>query len=238
MEQAAEEEKKELIKRHDREVNELRIVVDNQANQDREVTYMLEKEIAHLQVAIQERRNESEQTTKWYNDLEAENNELRDVLTQVQNEQVTLLELLAQQNDDAKANQAIRDQLVQNLLRHDESDRNAKVLIEVADKLRRKVTATLINTERTKSLVRPRSPRQQKSPKNRVASESRIERDRSELRIESAGMNRLEHARTTLLSKSHEDFEEMQANDPSTEQFGEVKILADDISAMTEYSGY
>jgi hypothetical protein len=238
VEQDAEEEKKELIERHTKEVNELRIVVDNQVNQDREVTYMLEKEIAHLQVALQERRNESEQTTKWYNVLEAENKELRDVLTQVQSEQVTLHELLAQQNEDAKTNKAIRDQLVQNLLRHDESDRNAKVLMEVADKIRRTVTTSLINTKHTKSPVRARSPRQQNSPKTRIASESRIERDRSELRNESAGMNRLEHARTTLLVKSHDDFDEVQANDPSTEQFGEVKILADEISAMTECSGY
>ena len=243
VEQAAEEEKKELIERHTKEVNELRIVVDNQVNQDREVTYMLEKEIAHLQVALQERRNESEQTTKWYNVLEAENKELRDVLQQVQSEQVTLHELLAQQNEDAKANQAVRDQLVQNLLRHGETDRNAKVLMEVADKIRRQVTTTLINTQNTKFPARPRSPKQQNSPrqnspKNRVATDSRIERDRSELRNERAGMNRLEQARTTMLSKSHDDFEEIQAKDPSKEEFGEVKILADEISAMTDCSGY
>ena len=231
VEQAAEDEKKKLIERHTEEINELRIVVDNQVNQDREVTYMLEKEIAHLQVALQERRNENEETTKWYEVLEVENKELRAVLTQIQNEQVTLHDLLAQQNEDAKANKATRDQLVQNLLRHDENDRNATVLVEVADKIRRKVTTTLINTQ-------PRSPRQQHSPNNRGASESRIERDRSELRNESAGTNRLEQARTTMRSKSHDDFDEIPANDPSTEQFGEVKILADEISAMTDCSGY
>jgi hypothetical protein len=235
VEQAAEEEKKELIERHTKEVNELRTVVDNQVNHDREVTYMLEKEIAHLQVALQERRNENEQTTKWYTELEAENQKLRNVLTLVQSEHVTLHELLAQQNEDAKANHAIREQLVQNLLQHDECDRNAKVLLEVADKIKRKVMTALINTQPTKTLVRPRSPKQQNSPNNRIASESRIERDRNELRTES----RLEHARTNnLLSKSHDDFDEMPAHDPSSQQFGEVKILADEISAMTECSGY
>lgn len=244
VEQAAEDEKKELIERHTKEVNELRSLVDSQVNQDREVTYMLEKEIAHLQVALQERRNESEQSTKWYNALEAENKELRDVLTHVQSEQVTLHELLAQQSEESKANHAIRDQLVQNLLRQDESDRNVKVLLEVADKIRRKVTTTLINAQHTKTLTRPHSPKQpnsprQNSPKNRIAAASRIERDRSDLRNESAGVNRLEHARTTALrSKSHDDFDVIPPNNPSTEQYGEVRILADEISAMTDCSGY
>ena len=245
VEQAAEEEKKELIERHIKEVNELRSVVDNQVNQDREVTYMLEKEIAHLQVALQERRNESEQNTKWYCALETENKELRGVLTHVQSEQVTLHELLAQQNEEMKANHAIRDQLVQNLLRQDESDRNVKVLLDVADKIRQKVTTSLINAQHTKTPIRPHSPRQQNSPrpnspKNRVAAASRIERERSDLRNEiTAGVNRLEHARTALRSKSHDDFDEiLPPNNPSTEQYGEVRILADEISAMTDSSGY
>ena len=240
VEQAAEDEKKDLIERHTKEINELRILVDDKVNQDREVAYMLEKEIAHLQVALQERRNESEQTTKWYNELEAENKELRDVLAQVQSEQVTLHEMLLHQNEDSKANQTIRDQLVQNLLRQDENDRNAVVLLEVSDKIRRKVTTTLIHTQHNKSPVRPHSPKQPSNARqsNRTAQDSRIERDRSEFRNESTGVNRLEQARTTLVSKSHDEFDEVPPNDQSAEQYGEVKILADEISAMTDCSGY
>jgi hypothetical protein len=241
VEQVACEQKKELMERHAEEANELRNLVNKHVNQDREATFLLEKEVAHLQLALQDRHTESEQTVKRNDALKEENKELRDVLTHVQSQQVTLHAMLARQNEDSQASRLIRDQLVKSLLRQDDGDRNAQEILEVADKIRRKVTTSLIDTQQSKSPKRQSSPRQS-SPKNRMTAESRIERDRLELQHENTGMNRLENTRTTFLSKSHDDLDQMSPmnsnTNAQTEEFGEGKILADEISAMTDCSEY
>jgi hypothetical protein len=238
VEQAAAETKIALTERHDEEVTALKDLLNNQVHQDKELTDMLEKEVAHLQVALQERRAESEQIDKKNGALDEENNDLRGVLSSIQSQQVKLHEMLARQHEDAQATRSIRNQLVQTLMRQDDSDKNAQIIMDAADKIRRKVATSLV--EMKKYTI----PVKQQNHKNHRG-ESRIERDRNALQNEHAPIGRLEQVRSrenlvenhSLVSRGHQEYDELLATE-KPEQYGEVKILADEISAMTECSEY
>jgi hypothetical protein len=272
VELAAEEAHQIMSERHAEEVNELRELLNGQVNQDKEISDALEKEMAHLQVALQERRAESELTAKRNNILQEENEDLRDLLSTVQQQHVKLQEMLAQQQEDIEANRSIRNQLVQTLMRHDDGDKG-KAMMDVTDKLRRKIAQALeakqascmerdrIHRDREDSrLERDRVERQERAPSRLEAPPNRLERDRVERmeaapsRLEAhsrlerdrgqhmvAAPSRLERARRddveekrSMLSRNHEEY----VAPSTTEEYGEVRILADEISAITDTSDY
>jgi chromosome segregation ATPase len=218
VEKASVETKNAMIERHTKEVAELRALLNNQVNQDKELTDMLEKEVAHLQVALQERRNESEQIAQKHDSLEDDNQNLRNVLNNILSQQITLHEMLARQQEDIQATRSIRNQLIQTLMRQEDGDANAQAIMDMADKIRKKVSSSIMDMKTYSETL--------EAPKHKnLRGESRIERDRSALRNEHTPMNRIEQAR------SRECLHEAT----KAEQYGEIR---DDISAMTECSEY
>lgn len=244
IERAAEEAHHALSERHNAEVNELRLLLNSQVDQDRELSDTLEKEIAHLQVALQERRAESELTSKHNNILQGDNEDFRNLLTAVQHQHIKLQEMLAKQQEDIEASRSIRNQLVQTLMRQDEGDKGV-VMLDLADKLSRRI-AHALDTKQASRMERERVHRdrgESRLERDRGArieqTQNRLERDRDE-RLE-APQNRLERARgdeleekRSLVSRSLEDFTAPSKKD----EYGEVRILADEISAITDHSDY
>jgi hypothetical protein len=222
VEQAAEESKSALLERHAEEVNELRALLNNQVNHDREVTDILEKEVAHLQVALQERRAESEQKAKMHDALQDDNKNLRHILSSIQSQQVTLHEMLARHQEDVQATRSIRNQLVQTLMRQDDGDNNAQAIIDMAHKIQRHVASSLLDVQMQKGNGEPKP-----QTKNHRG-ESRIERDRNALNNEHVPLSRLEQARRR--DGMHEA--------TNREPFETAKVQGDEISAMTECSDY
>jgi DNA repair exonuclease SbcCD ATPase subunit len=199
VEQAAEEAHNALLERHAEEVNELRQMLNNQINQDRELSEALEKEIAHLQVAVQERRSETDVTMKHNVLLEDENADLRNLLDGVQQQHAKLQEMLTQQQQDIEASRTVRNQLIQTLMRQDEGDKTGAMMDKI-EKLRRKIAQSL-DSKQTTRLERERMRRnhgesrleRNRSEQNRKSNASRVERDREERRDSSP--SRLERAR-------------------------------------------
>jgi hypothetical protein len=208
---------------------------------------MLEKEVAHLQVALQERRAESEQIAKKHGALEDENKNLRNVLIGIQNQQVTLHEMLARYHENLQATRSIRNQLVQTLMRQDDGDSNTQAIIDMAHKIQRQVASSLVEVRMHPGTDEPPTPAKSHRGESRVErdrnamlsgtgepptparshrGESRIERDRNALRNEHAQLSRVEQARRR--DGMHEA--------TNRETYETVKALGDEISAMTECS--
>jgi hypothetical protein len=265
VEQAAEEAHNALLERHAEEVNELRQMLNNQINQDRELSEALEKEIAHLQVAVQERRSETDVTMKHNVLLEGENADLRNLLDGVQQQHAKLQEMLTQQQQDIEASRTVRNQLIQTLMRQDEGDKTGAMMAKI-EKLRRKIAQSL-DSKQTTRLERERMRRnhgesrleRNRVEQNRKSNASRVERDRAERRDSSP--SRLERARgeevdekRSVFSRGLLDYASLpkdytlsakegqtsQKASPSLkkEEYGEVRILADEISAITDQSDY
>jgi hypothetical protein len=255
IEQAAHEAHQASAERHAEEMNELRNLLKAQVMEDKELSDALEKEIAHLQVALQERRGEGEQTAKRNNMLLRENEDLRELMNSVQQQHVKLQEMLARQHEGIEASRSIRNQLVQTLMRQDEGDKGA-VMMELTEKLKRKIAQALENKQLSHTehdrihkdqgesrLERDRGEQRERAPsrleRDRGEGPSRLDRDRGE-RME-AVPSRLERARRddveekrAVLSMDHEE----HVVPPNKDEYGEVRILADEISGITDTSDY
>lgn len=264
VEQAAEDAHNALVERHAEEVNELRILLNNQITQDRELSEALEKEIAHLQVAVQERRAENDFTVKQNTTLEGDNQDLRNLLTGVQSQHLKLQEMMTQQQEDIEAAQSIRNQLVQTLMRQDEGMKTGPMMDQI-EKLRHKIAKSL-DSKQASRLERDRLRREHGETRlerdredRRKPNSSRVERDRDERR--DASPSRLERVRggemderQSYVSRSLEEYATLKKSSkvssalrkkvlsttsPSKkEEFDEVRILADEISAITDQSDY
>lgn len=270
VEQAAEEAQHALAEHHAEEVNELRLMIDSQVNQDRALSDALEKEIAHLQVALQERRGESDTTGLRNKILEGENENLRDLLNAIREHHVKLQEMLTQQQEGIEASRSIRNQLVQTLMRQDDDDRGV-AMIELAEKLRRRIAHTLDDGKQQQQQQQQKLQQQQQQPlasrveRDRIHAdrgESRLERERGEHaekrtvrrlvergdeedddeRRDAVAPSRLEQARGDD-ARDEDNFSaplkrELEDDEEEEDEYGEVRILADEISAITDTSAY
>lgn len=210
------EANKEAERRHTEELKKLRSRLNQQLEQDRELTDSLEKEIAHLQIALQECKSDQKSTQLQNAKLKASNKDLFDTISEVQKQQQKIQELVAQQHEDFEMAKNIRSELVQTLLKLDsEKKSHSSHMLEAVDKLNRKVEKVLDKS----AVFHKRSDRIHRKPS----------RDRN-LPREERPKNRLERAREdeydrrSKLSRNREGFDE---------DYGEVRIIADEISAIT-----
>ena len=142
IEQAAQDARQTLEDRHKREIQDLRDMLNHQINRDKELSDALEKEIAHLQVALQERKSETELAVLQGTKLLDENERLRDLMANVQEQQAYFQELLSEQQQDLEESRAIRQQVAETLLRQDKAEKtrgHGTRMLELTESLRRKI---------------------------------------------------------------------------------------------------
>ena len=297
IEQASQDARQTLEDRHKREIQDLRDMLNNQINRDKELSDALEKEIAHLQVALQDRKNETEMAALQATKLLDENERLQDVMANVQEQQAFFQEL------DMEESRAIRQKVAETLLRQDKEEKtrgHGTRMLELTESLRRKIDVAMeqikfrteaeaqkarleshlkkspskeqrLHTQRQQQHSDEPDPEEQEihSIAPRVSNESRIERDRWEtshdeasrlerareelkidekrsasLRSHSAkGMPRAPEKRSdedekrSLLSRRREQIQQDKKDD-GNRKFGEVRVVADEISAITTHSDF
>jgi len=299
IEQASQDSRQTLEDRHKREIQEMREMLNNQIGRDKELSDALEKEIAHLQVALQERKSETELAALQATKLLDENERLQELMGTVQEQQTYFQELLSQQQQDLEESRSVRQQVAETLLRQDKESStrgHGTRMLELTENLRRKIDITMeqikIRTEAQAQKERltnhvkaskaerqqsstPRTPRTPRTPKpsppeqrpHRVVNESRMERDRWEtshdgasgrladkidekrsgsLRSHSAkGLPRapetrdpVEEEKRSLLSRRRDQIQQQAGGDDANRKYGEVRVVADEISAITTHSDF
>jgi hypothetical protein len=241
-----EQERHAIEKTHKQELNELRDLLTKQVHNDRELSDSLEKEIAHLQVALQERKADSDRQMVQFKMLEASNQKLQILLQTVHKQQAIFHQLLTQQQDDIEASKSVRSQLIQTLIRQDESDKERSQcvkLLNMVETLRRQVDQALeqpsfIRDERIGNSC------SREIPFLNTTGRDQTHRDR--LENESRPPGRLERAREDKASVHHQSHTHHQSwnhralpkEQRDVGEYGEVKLLADEISAITDTSDY
>lgn len=239
IEMEREKERRAVTEQHAKEMNELRDLLTSQVGRDKELSDSLEKEIAHLQVALQERRTEAQMHTAEYHQAASENKVLRDLLKTVYKQQVSFEELLMRQQEDLESARQVRQELVQTLLRQD--DTNAKhsatgqQLVGMAETLRRQLNHAMGQDGKQYALKNISS-----SPSSR---RDRVQRDRARGNNHTTTIKNKTHATTTHPTRVHHYHLDREGSYPTEkrnqeENYGEVRILADEISAMTENSQF
>lgn len=146
IEQASQDARQTLEDRHKREIQDLRDMLNNQINRDKELSDALEKEIAHLQVALQDRKNETEMAALQATKLLDENERLQDVMANVQEQQAFFQELLSEQQQDMEESRAIRQKVAETLLRQDKEEKtrgHGTRMLELTESLRRKIDVAM-----------------------------------------------------------------------------------------------
>jgi len=141
---SAANQRQKLIDQHAMEVNELRSMLSQQVNKDRAMADSLTKEVAILQNSLSEAKTQSEILNDRYTRLVADNEQLRDFLDQICEDQVVIQEIAAKQQQYLEAARSIRAELVQTLMKQEDSEgendrlRGTK-LAEIANNVQRRI---------------------------------------------------------------------------------------------------
>jgi len=142
IEQTSADARQALEDRHKRELQELRDMLNNQIARDKELSDALEKEIAHLQVALQERKGETELAALQATKLLDENEKLQELMAAVHEQQSYFQELLSEQQQDLEESRSIRQQVAETLLRANKEENSrghGTRMLELTESLRRKI---------------------------------------------------------------------------------------------------
>jgi hypothetical protein len=261
MERSREEERQAARQQHDDEVGGLREILASQVAKDKELTDSLEKEIAHLQLGLQERRTECELARGQYDELQAYNNDLREVFEKVTTHQVQLQDMIAKQQEEIESHRNSRYKLIQTLLRHEDDHGESEMqqvtkMIELCDKTRRKIDYAQEKGMLADSNEHDGPERQEPRRHDRLEAriDSRMDRERdsdAHLKQERALQDDVERERNRIdrdpyhhdspidTAKDHGYKGALSPTGKSKEQeYGEVRILADEISAITENSDF
>jgi hypothetical protein len=252
----AEVDRKKLVEKHDREMNELRELLERQVSQDRATSDALQQQVNILQQSLHEAKHQSEVLAEKYSTMVYDNEELRDFLDRVYEEQEMIQDMVGKQQEYMDAARAIRTELVQTLLQQEDQDgKNDNLkgtsVIEVASQVQRRINKYLehrFNREIEREFRRePRETEATQNPTPERRGPSRIEVERGEgdhIFSDHQGQTEVQ----AIYCVPGEDARELPLTDEareepapavkSEEDYGEVRILADDISAITENSAY
>jgi hypothetical protein len=262
LERSRDEERQATRQQHLEEVSDLRNILASQVAKDKELSDTLEKEIAHLQLNLQEKRTDCELARGEYDQLQVYNNEMRDVFQKVTSHQLQLQELIAKQQEEIEGHRNSRYKLIQTLLRHEDDHSESELqqiskMIELCEKTARKIdyarekrmlTEPVVHEEpdrqesgrrfdRIEARVDSRMDRERESEHNLIQERSvhdDVERERNRI-----DRDPFQHDQAKDNGKDHEYMDPMSPTGKSKEQeYGEVRILADEISAITENSDF
>jgi hypothetical protein len=254
----AEVERKKLVDKHDQEMNQLRELLDRQVSQDRATSDSLQHQVNLLQESLKEAKNQSDILAEKYRSMVCDNEELRDFLDRVYEEQETIQDLAGKQQEYLEAARAIRTELIQTLLRQEDQDcqndrLNGTSVLQVASQVQRRITEYIehrFNREIEREFLREK-PRETDTMLSHLPSErrgpSRIEVERGDgdhIFSDHHGQTEVQAiycvpGEDARQQPPADDLREEPAPEvKSEEDYGEVRILADDISAITENSAY
>lgn len=255
-----EKERHALMEQHEEEMNQLRELLARQVSQDRATSESLQQQVNDLQSELHEAKHESNVLAEKYRLMVCDNEELRDFLDRIYEEQDILQDLAGKQQEYLHAARAIRTELVHTLLKQEDQDsENDRLkgtkLMEVASHVKRRISEYVEHrfspeVERDFLREKPREAEQVVVEHTHPVSErrglSRIEVEREEgdrIYSDHQGQTEVqafyvvpgEDARQPVETFREEPVPEVKSAD---EDYGEVRILADDISAITENSAY
>jgi chromosome segregation ATPase len=254
----AEVDRKKIVEKYEREMNELRELLERQVSQDRATSDALQQQVNILQESLHDAKHQSEVLAEKYSTMVYDNEELRDFLDRVYEEQEMIQDMMGKQQEYMDAARAIRTELVQTLLQQEDQDgKNDNLrgtnVIEIASQVQRRINKYLehrFNREIEREFRRE-TPRETDATANPAPTErrgpSRIEVERGEgdhIFSDHHGQTEVqaiycvpgEDAKEPALTEEIRD--EPATAEKSEEDYGEVRILADDISAITENSAY
>jgi hypothetical protein len=284
----AEDEQQRLIDQHNEEIEEMKELLDGEAGKDREDMELMEQEVARLRVDMDDVGMESERIAAQYGRLQAHADELKEVLETIANDQSSIEDMAAQQQEELDLARTMRKQLVQTLMQQEDNEgqndrlRGTKIM-ELTQLTRDSITKVLGNNVMVESHLmelhmlesnrvdshrvdshrvdshRADSHREVMSREvsrdvNREVSRVEVERENEEGRFNAAievtggeGSDVIVAEEDRFTSQAREEFygiEKASRSDyiksqkePTDEYYGDIAILGDEISAITELSG-
>ena len=248
VEQNAQRERRNMQEQHKEEYEQLKQERDEQAAQHQVMLDDLQTEVLQLQVAVEEAKHQEESMAEKYGKLVTVNVQMNDFLQDLAEEQVAMQDMALKQQDDLEAARMIRTELVQTLLHQEDSDgANERLkgtqMIEIGDRVQRKikefVSANAIQNDFGDDHHQQPHKVERKGP-------SRIEVERED-RIYSTQEGATEvQAATPIFANSNEPEEsivrkeegDVVGNDSYYDDDGDLEMLADEVSAITDNSGY
>jgi ankyrin repeat protein len=247
-EKTAHDDRRAARTHHEQEISELKDTLKRQVSKDREIIDSLQKDVNHLEAALQQAKHQEESMAEKYGKLVTINVQLREFLEHVCQEQATIQEMAQKQHQHLEAARAIRTELVKTLLKQEDMDdqnerlKGSKVM-EIANRVQRNVTDYIEH-----KLVVTNDGNELELHKVERKGPSRIDMERAEGEILSSGPDGQTEVQVAAYRYYAEEEEGDQKKSLTKEResrsrheegdFPEVEILGDEISAITENSAY
>jgi hypothetical protein len=144
------DERQSLVERHKAQVNELKSLLHQQAEQDANTTAELRAEIEDLQTALDSATRQNDGLTLKYSKMEEFNRTLRKQIQSIMRDQLFIRDLATRQNNELDAARKMRAQIIQTLLQQEDTDgendrMRSNKLIEVSETVRDRLHDILRN---------------------------------------------------------------------------------------------
>ena len=144
LDKQAERERRDLQNHYESELNELRRELSHLQAKKEDTTEYLQNEIVQLQAAVEEARRQEESMAEKYGKLITVNVQMRHFLDDIAEEQSAMQEMAHRQQQYLEAARMMRTELVQTLLKQEDSDGvNERLkgthILEIGDRVQRKI---------------------------------------------------------------------------------------------------
>jgi hypothetical protein len=120
VELASEDDKQSLIEHHEEELKQLQDTLQTQIAKDRHVVQVLEEELQQLRGLVENEQARYERSLVNNDRLREYNEDLREYLERISQDQLVLQELLTQQREELDAARNMRKQLVNSMIRQED----------------------------------------------------------------------------------------------------------------------
>lgn len=252
-----------MIQEHNQEMSELREQLTRQVKKEKAMTDTLHREVGVLQESLQEAKDQADMLTEKYGQLINDNENLRDMLDHVYEDQEMIKEVAMKQQEYLDAAQAVRTELLQTLIKQEDRDAEndrlrGTTIIELSDRVQRSIGAfieTRIPSRPVSPSPKPKTPLDKKGPSrveveraenDRIYSDQHGQTEVQAFYLDRQGKTELQayHVpqRDEMIGavRDPEEYPEIENKDAEEEEedYGEVRILGDEISAITENSAY
>ena len=248
------DERQTLVERHKEELNELKDLLNQQAEREANMAADLQAQIGDLQNALDNAARQNDGLTVKYSKMEEFNRALRNELQTIIRDQLFMRDLATRQNNELDAARKMRAQIIQTLMQQEDADgendrMRSNKLIEVSENVRARLHDLLRNDPADNGdmteLGREGDPMTTPGDANKGgtpgfgASRIEVERvghDQNGFLNDQQGHNGgafFEERDAVFLAK----IPEVELRD-ADDALGEMKSLGDDISGITEQSPY
>lgn len=244
-------ERQVVAQQHQDEMNDLRDLLSQQVGKDRDQVKRLRSQVENLQRQLQQNETQNESSAAEIALVQAYAEELKEHLEQSVHDQLQIRNLALQQQDELDSQRQLRTQLVETLLQQEDSNvqndrlRGSKML-EVSDSIRNRITDLLESAPSLESRDRYGYNRVRKARKDTVelvySSKTKPSASDEGVRLQmDQNMNRgspqeQHYSEEPIEVQAQEFFAEIPQ--PTGDVCGQIKILGDDISAITDHSHY